>query len=81
MKQAINPQDTTRAYAFEMWMQAPMPMVTFFRTLDVSHLLRISRRTKGDEGLSRMDFGLLNRKKIETLDGVSTFRSQSVAEK
>ena len=28
-----------------MWMQAPMPMVTFFRTLDVSHLLRISRRT------------------------------------
>ena len=27
-----------------MWMQAPMPMVTFFRTLDVSHLLRISRR-------------------------------------
>jgi len=45
MKQAINPQDTTRAYAFEMWMQAPMPMVTFFRTLDVSHLLRVSRRT------------------------------------
>ena len=45
MKQAINPQDTTRAYAFDMWMQAPMPMVTFFRTLDVSHLLRISRRT------------------------------------
>lgn len=45
MKQAINPQDTTRAYAFDMWMQAPMPMVTFFRTLDVSHLLRVSRRT------------------------------------
>ena len=43
--------------------------------------MRISRRTKGDEGLSRTDFGLLNRKKIETLDGVSTFRSQSVAEK
>jgi len=45
MKQTINPQDTTRANAYEMWMQAPMPMVTFFRTLDVSHLLRISRRT------------------------------------
>lgn len=45
MKQAINPQDTTRAYAFEMWMQAPMPMVTFFRTFNVSHLLRISRCT------------------------------------
>lgn len=45
MKHAINPKNTTRAYAFEMWMQAPMPMVTFFCTLDVSHLLRISLRT------------------------------------
>ena len=41
----INPQETTRAYAFEMWMKAPMPMVTLFKTLDVSHLVRISRRT------------------------------------
>ena len=40
----INPQETTRAYAFEMWMQAPMPMVTFFKTLDVSRLGRISRK-------------------------------------
>ena len=40
----INPKETTRAYAFEMWMQAPMPMVTFFKTLDVSRLLNISRR-------------------------------------
>lgn len=40
----VNPKETTRAYAFEMWMQAPMPMVTFFRTLDVSHLVRLSRR-------------------------------------
>ncbi len=40
----INPQQTTRAYAFEMWMQAPMPMVTFFKTLNVSHLLKISRK-------------------------------------
>ena len=42
--QEIDPRTTTRAYAFEMWMQAPMPMVTFFRTLDVSRLVRISRR-------------------------------------
>lgn len=41
----VNPQETTRAYAFEMWMNAPMPMVTFFRTLDVSRLVRISRKT------------------------------------
>lgn len=40
----VNPKETTRAYAFEMWMQAPMPMVTFFRTLDVSRMVRISRR-------------------------------------
>jgi len=40
----VNPQETTRAYAFEMWMKAPMPMVTFFKTLDVSRLLKISRR-------------------------------------
>ena len=42
----INPQQTTRAYAFEMWMQAPNPMVTFFKTLDVSRLLKICRRHK-----------------------------------
>lgn len=40
----INPKETSRAYAFEMWMQAPMPMVTFFRTLDVSNALKISKR-------------------------------------
>ena len=40
----INPKETSRAYAFEMWMKAPMPMVTFFKTLNVSHLVRISRR-------------------------------------
>ena len=40
----INPKDTTRAYAFEMWMQAPNPMVTFFKTLDVSRMVRISRQ-------------------------------------
>ena len=41
----INPKDTTRAYAFEMWMQSPNPMVTFFKRLDVSRLVRISRRS------------------------------------
>lgn len=42
----VNPQETTRAYAFEMWMNAPMPMVTFFKTLDVSNLVKISRKRK-----------------------------------
>ena len=40
----VNPKETSRAYAFEMWMNAPMPMVTFFKTLDVSNLVRISRK-------------------------------------
>lgn len=42
----VNPQETTRAYAFEMWMNAPMPMVTFFKTLDVSNLVKISRKNR-----------------------------------
>lgn len=40
----INPEDTTRAYAFDMWMKAPMPMVTLFKRLDVSRLVKISRK-------------------------------------
>ncbi len=42
----VNPKDTTRAYAFEMWMNAPMPMLTFFKTIDVTRLARISKRTR-----------------------------------
>ena len=41
----VNPKETTRAYAFEMWMKAPMPMVTLIKTLDVSRLRRFSRRS------------------------------------
>ncbi len=44
MMEEINPKGTTRAYAFEMWMKAPMPMVTLIKTLDVSRLRRIGRR-------------------------------------
>lgn len=40
----INPQETTRAYAFDMWMNAPMPMVTFFKTLNVSPIIKTSKR-------------------------------------
>ena len=40
MMHEIDPALTTRAYAFEMWMKAPMPMVTVFRTLDVTRLRR-----------------------------------------
>lgn len=44
MMQEINPKDTTRAYAFAMWMKAPMPMVTIIKTLDVSRLRSLSRK-------------------------------------
>lgn len=44
MKQEINPQETNRAYAFEMWMKSPMPMVTLTKTFDVTRLLKLSKR-------------------------------------
>ncbi|MDE5740974.1 MAG: chloramphenicol acetyltransferase [Oscillospiraceae bacterium] len=40
----IDPKQTPRAAAFEMWMNAPMPMVTLFKTLDVTRLLSFSRK-------------------------------------
>lgn len=42
--QEVNPAQTTRAYAFEMWMKAPMPMVTLIKVLDVSRLRKICRK-------------------------------------
>lgn len=42
----IDPKQTKRAVAFELWMNAPNPMVTFFKTLDVTALVRISKRKK-----------------------------------
>ena len=41
---AVDPRTTTRAAAFDLWMDAPNPMVTFFKTLDVTPLVRFSRR-------------------------------------
>ena len=40
----IDPKETSRACAFDLWMNAPMPMVTFFKTLNVSRLVKISHR-------------------------------------
>lgn len=40
----INPKQTKRAIAYELWMKAPNPMVTFFKTLDVTPLIRISKK-------------------------------------
>lgn len=40
----IDPKQTKRATAFEMWMNIPMPMVTLFKTLDVTNILKVSRK-------------------------------------
>ena len=44
MAREVDPKETTRAFAFEAWMKAPNPMVTFFKTLDVTNLVRLSKR-------------------------------------
>ena len=41
----IDPGKTPRAAAFELWMNAPNPMVTFFKTLDVTPICKYSRKT------------------------------------
>ena len=44
MKQVVNPKDTSRAKAFELWMSSPMPMVTLTKTFDVTRLNRTAKR-------------------------------------
>ena len=44
MKVEINPQDTVRGEAFELWISSPMPMVTLTKTFDVSRLLKMSKK-------------------------------------
>ena len=46
MRVEVDPKKTSRALAYELWMQAPNPMVTFFKTMDVTELIRISRKRK-----------------------------------
>ena len=44
MKTEVNPQDTNRSEAFELWMSSPMPMVTLTKTFDISNLIKVSRK-------------------------------------
>ena len=44
MKQVVDPNETSRAWAFQMWMKSPMPMVTLTKTFDVTHLCKVCRR-------------------------------------
>lgn len=44
MKQQVNVNETNRADAFNLWMSSPMPMVTLTKTLDITRLVKYSRR-------------------------------------
>ena len=46
MPREIKPDETERASAYELWMNVPNPMVTFFKTLDVTALVKYSRKRK-----------------------------------
>ena len=45
MKREISPQESSRAEAFRLWMSSPMPMVTLVKTLDVSCLVKASKKS------------------------------------
>ena len=45
MAREIKSENTTRSMAFELWMKAPNPMMTFFKTLDITNLIKVSKRT------------------------------------
>jgi len=44
MAKEVDPQNTSRALAFKLWINAPNPTVTFFKTLDVTNLVGISKK-------------------------------------
>ena len=44
MKSEIDPQNTSRAEAFSLWMSSPMPMVTLTKTFNISHALKASKK-------------------------------------
>ena len=44
MPKEVDPKDTARATAYALWMKAPNPMVTFFKTFDVTNLIKVSRK-------------------------------------
>ncbi len=46
MAKEIKPEDTTRATAFKLWMKAPNPMVTFFKNIDVTNLVKVSKKRR-----------------------------------
>lgn len=46
MVKEVQPQDTTRATAYALWLKVPNPMLTFLKTLDVTNLIKIHKRRR-----------------------------------
>ena len=46
MPKEVDPKDTTRAAAYALWTKAPNPMVTFFKTFDVTNLIKVSKKRR-----------------------------------
>ena len=44
MAHSIDPKQTGRAFAYEFWMKAPNPMVTFIKTIDVTGIVKACKR-------------------------------------
>ena len=44
MRQEIDPKDSKRAEAYNLWMKSPMPMVTLTKTFDITRIYRVSKR-------------------------------------
>lgn len=44
MKKEVNPQNTSRADAFKLWMSSPMPMVTLVKSFDVTKVRKYSKK-------------------------------------
>ena len=40
----VDPQQTSRAVSYQLYIDAPMPMVTLFKTIDITRLVRLSRK-------------------------------------
>lgn len=44
MRVEVNPMDTIRGEAFDLWMSSPMPMVTLTKTFDVTRVVKVSKK-------------------------------------
>ena len=45
MKKEIDPKDSPRGFAFELWKTAGMPKVTIFKTFDITRLIKVAKRS------------------------------------